>query len=166
METNCNPTPDEHGLALCPVTGVKYVPALKAAKEITCNDPAKQCPHYSDCAVNSCPKAGEQYETLPDDPETVCKLTKSRKRNECKVCGATVKDIGPDAVAVTCGRCVQTAKIDGPERLRNRFQFIAWRKRRNLTQADVAKILGVSQVMVSKVESGRRPIPAWWKATL
>jgi hypothetical protein len=31
-----------------------------------------ECPNFDSCSVNACPLASEDYESLPDDPETEC----------------------------------------------------------------------------------------------
>jgi len=44
--------------------------------------------------------------------------------------------------------------------------LITWRKERNLTQAEFAVMLGVTNVCISRWESGKRKIPAFLHITL
>jgi DNA-binding XRE family transcriptional regulator len=109
--------------------------------------PALKCPHYDSCSVNACPLESNSFDSLTDDPETQCRLTKANRQkvlNEepCQVCGKV------------CNKPVRS--VSPLQDLR------AWRKGKKLTQKDLGKSLGVSQQTVAKVERGERVMPERW----
>lgn len=96
----------------------------------------------------------------------------------CKVCGKPSMVMNADytkkvpfrkaknAKSFTCGICVAYGalrrKVVVEDINDTSFCLTTWRKNMGLTQTDLAEVLMVSRVQVSKVESGNRIIPERW----
>lgn len=109
--------------------------------------PYSKCVHYDTCSVNVCPLGSDDFDILPDDPETGCKLSKTE-----------LKGVLDEKPCEVCGKVCNKPKFPATPTK----DLKAWRKIHGLTQTRLGELLGVSQQMVAMVEKNEKAMPIHW----